>query len=91
MSKVSKQIAARRAVDAEAFIAEVNEKGGAMGRRAGFTTVSLTRDGICRSTVVFMGMGQSVTTRGVDAREALTKAYEFHDMKVDGFHVAGRW
>ena len=91
MSRATKRIADKRAADAEAFIAEVNEQGGAMGRRAGFSTVTLTRDGICRSTVMFMGLGNSVTTRGADAREALTKAFEFHKMHVTGFNDAGRW
>ncbi len=87
MSKVS----AKRAKDAEALIAEAEERGAANGRRAGFSYVTLTRDGYCRTDVTFMGMGNSVSTKGADAREALTKAYVFHKMKVDGFNDAGTY
>jgi len=87
MSKVS----AKRARDAEALLAEVEERGSTQGRRAGFSYVTLTRDGFCRSSVTFMGMGNSVSTRGDTARDALVKAYEFHKIKVDGFNDAGTY
>ena len=87
MSKVS----AKRAKDAEALIAEAEARGTAQGRRAGFTYVTLTSDGYCRSSVTFMGMGNSVSTRGENAREALAKAYVFHKIKVDGLNNDGRY
>jgi hypothetical protein len=88
MSKLS----AQRAKAAEALLEEVERVGGLYAeRRGGFTYVSLTRDGVCRSSVTFMGMGHTVTTKGDTPREALTRAYEFHKMKVDGFNDAGRY
>ncbi len=79
--------AQRRARDAERLLEEVEQKGSVEGRRAGFTLVTVTRDGYCRATVVFHGMGHAITTRGDTAREALTKAYAFHKMGVEGFNV----
>lgn len=78
--------AQRRARDAERLLKEVEERGSVEGRRAGFTLVTLTRDGYCRATVVFHGMGHAITTQGDTAREALTKAYAFHKMGVEGFN-----
>jgi hypothetical protein len=79
--------AQRRARDAERLLKEVEERGSVEGRRAGFTLVTLTRDGYCRATVVFHGMGHAITTQGDTAREALVKAYAFHRMGVEGFNV----
>lgn len=88
MSKLS----AQRAKAAEELLAEVERVGGLyVERKGGFSYLSLTRDGVCRASVSFMGLGHTVTTRGATAREALTKAYEFHKMKVDGFNDNGRW
>lgn len=88
MSKVSQ----RRARAAETLLAEVERDGVFVGeRRAGFSRLSLTRDGRCRASVTFTGMVFSVTTHGANARDALTKAYVFHKLKVDGFNDAGRY
>jgi hypothetical protein len=88
MSKLS----AQRAKAAEELLAEVERVGGVfVERKGGFSSLSLTRDGVCRASVTFMGMGHTVTTKGANAREALTRAYEFHKMRVDGFNNDGRW
>lgn len=88
MSKLS----AQRAKAAEALLAHVEETGGVVrARTAGFTYVTLNRDGFCRATVTFQGMGHTVTTKGATAREALSNAYAFHKMKVDGFNNDGRY
>ena len=88
MSKKADQ----RAAAAERLLAYVEETGGVVRwRGAGFTYLTLNREGFCRSTVTFHGMGHTVTTEGETAREALTKAYEFHKMKVTGFNDAGRY
>lgn len=73
------------------LLKEVEERGAVDGRRAGFTRVTLTNDGYCRSTIMFHGTGHAVTTSGSTPREALTKAYEFHKMKVDGFNPNGKY
>jgi hypothetical protein len=82
----------QRAAAAERLLACVDEQGDIVrARAAGFTYVTLTRDGFCRATVTFLGTGHTVTTKGDTAREALTRAYEFHKMKVTGFNDAGRY
>lgn len=82
----------QRARAAEALLAEVEQRGQVTAaRRAGFSWVSLTRGGYCRASVTCAGMGFTVTTEGATARDALTKAYEFHKMKVTGFNDAGRY
>jgi hypothetical protein len=81
-----------RAKAAETLLAEVEERGHVVAeRRAGFSYLSLTRDGYCRASVTFAGMGVTCTTSGTTAREALAKAYAFHKMKVDGLHDAGTY
>jgi hypothetical protein len=88
MSKKADQ----RAAAAERLLTYVDEHGDLVrARAAGFTYVTLTRDGFCRSTVTFLGTGHTVTTKGDTPREALTRAYEFHKMKVTGFNDAGRY
>lgn len=81
-----------RAKAADALLAEVERTGHVVAeRRAGFSYISLTRDGYCRASVLFAGMGNTVTTRGATAREALTRAYVFHKMKVDGLNDEGTY
>lgn len=81
-----------RAKGAEALLAEVERMGQVCAsRKGGFSQISLSADGYCRASVTFAGMGNSVTIRGTDARDALTKAYVFHKMHVDGFNDAGRY
>ena len=60
-------------------------------RRAGFSYISLASDGYCRASVTFAAMDYTVTTSGATAREALTKAYVFHKVKVDGFNDSGSY
>ena len=83
--------AERRAQAAEKLLAEVQAKGTVSGRRAGFSTITLTQDGYCRSTIVFYGTAHSITTRGETPREALTHAFVFHKMAVAGFNPDGRY
>lgn len=88
MSKLS----AQRAKAAEALLDEVERVGHVVAeRRAGLSYVSLSREGYCKASVVFYGIGHTVTTKGATAREALSNAYTFHKMKVDGFNNDGRY
>lgn len=81
-----------RAKAAEALLADVERAGHVVAeRRAGLSYVSLTRDGYCRASVTFAGMGSTITTNGATAREALTRAYAFHKMKVDGLNDEGSY
>lgn len=83
--------AERRAKAAEKLLADVEAKGTVSGRYAGFSTVTLTKDGYCRSTILFYGTAHSITTRGATPREALTHAFVFHKMAVAGFNPDGRY
>ena len=88
---MSKRSAAR-AKGAEALLAEVDRMGQVCAtRKGGFSQISLSREGYCRASVTFQGMGHSITVRGADARDALRKAYVFHRMHVDGFNDEGRY
>lgn len=81
-----------RAVAAEKLLADVERLGRVYAeRRAGFAYVSITRDGYCRTSITFAGMGVTTTTTGDTAREALVRAYAFHKVKVDGLNDAGRY